>query len=109
MPKISAGSIDLNYETFGQGDPLLLIMGFGLPGVAWAPTLPFMAGFNCVYFHNRGAGNSDKPHGPHTIPPLAGDACNLLRPLGSAKAAASGASLAGMMPHKRARRPPHNA
>jgi pimeloyl-ACP methyl ester carboxylesterase len=97
MPKIKAGSIDLNYETFGQGDPLLLIMGFGLPGAAWAPTLPFMAGFNCVYFDNRGTGNSDKPDGPYTIHAMAEDASNLLRALGIEKAGVYGVSMGGMI------------
>jgi len=34
MPRIAAGDIQINYESYGQGEPLLLIMGFGLPGIA---------------------------------------------------------------------------
>src|SRR5260370_37701804 len=77
MAKIKAGSIDLNYEPFGQGEPLLLIMGFGLPGAAWAPSLPFMAGLNRVLLYKAGAGKPPKPHRPDTIPPQAGEARNL--------------------------------
>ncbi len=45
MPKIQAGSINLNYDTFGAGEPLLLIMGFGMPGIAWLPSLLDAPGF----------------------------------------------------------------
>jgi hypothetical protein len=32
MPKIQTASIKIGYETCGDGEPLLLIMGLGLPG-----------------------------------------------------------------------------
>jgi len=32
MPLIKAANINLNYDTFGDGEPLLLIMGFGNVG-----------------------------------------------------------------------------
>jgi 3-oxoadipate enol-lactonase len=97
MPRIQAGSLQLNYETFGQGDPLLLIMGFGMPGAAWAPMLPFLAGFKCIYFDNRGTGTSDKPDGPYTIPQMADDAANLLAALDIPKAKVYGISMGGMI------------
>ena len=78
MPKIKAGNINLNYDTFGDGEPLLLIMGFGMPGIAWLPSLPIFAGFKCIYFDNRGTGLSDKPDGVYTIEQMADDASNLL-------------------------------
>ncbi|MGH7934698.1 MAG: alpha/beta fold hydrolase [Candidatus Binataceae bacterium] len=97
MPKIKAGKIDINYDTFGQGEPLLLIMGFGMPGAAWAPVLPFLAGFKCIYFDNRGTGNTDKPEGPYTIPDMAEDASNLLTALGLESAKVYGISMGGMI------------
>jgi pimeloyl-ACP methyl ester carboxylesterase len=97
MPRIQAGSIQLNYETFGQGDPLLLIMGFGMPGAAWAPMLPFLGGFKCIYFDNRGTGTSDKPEGPYTVPQMADDAANLLTALDIPKAKIYGISMGGMI------------
>jgi 3-oxoadipate enol-lactonase len=97
MPRIQAGPIQINYETFGLGEPLLLIMGFGMPGVAWAPMLPFLAGFKCIYFDNRGTGTSDKPDGPYTIPQMADDASNLLTALGIPKSRVYGISMGGMI------------
>jgi 3-oxoadipate enol-lactonase len=72
MPKINAGSINLNYDTFGDGEPLLLIMGFGMPGIAWLPSLPMLPGFKCIYFDNRGTGLSDKPEGTYTVEQMGG-------------------------------------
>src|SRR5215471_16293619 len=98
MPRIKAGNINLNYETFGEGDPLLLIMGFGMPGAAWVPNLPFLAGFKCIYFDNRGTGLSDRPDAPtYTVPDMADDASNLLKALDIPKAKVFGVSMGGMI------------
>ena len=106
MPRIGAGKIQINYEIYGQGEPLLLIMGFGLPGMAWLPALPFLAGFRCIYFDNRGTGNSDKPAGPYTIVEMADDASNLLVALGISKARVYGISMGGMIAQELALRHP---
>jgi pimeloyl-ACP methyl ester carboxylesterase len=97
MPRVQAGTVHINYETFGQGDPLLLIMGFGMPGAAWAPTLPFLGGFKSIYFDNRGTGYSDKPEGPYTVPDMAEDASSLLKALGIARTKVYGVSMGGMI------------
>ena len=97
MPIIKAGKINLSYETYGDGEPLLLIMGFGMPGAAWLPSLPFFEGFKSIYFDNRGTGLSDKPEGPYTVEDMAEDASNLLRALGIARAKVFGVSMGGMI------------
>ncbi len=97
MPKIKAGNINLNYDTFGDGEPLLLIMGFGMPGIAWLPSLPMLAGFKCIYFDNRGTGMSDKPEGVYTIEQMADDASNLLSSLNIRSAKVFGVSMGGMI------------
>ena len=97
MPQIKAGSINLNYDTFGDGEPLLLIMGFGMPGMAWLPILPLLSGFKCIYFDNRGTGLSDKPDGVYTVELMADDASNLLNALNIPKAKVFGVSMGGMI------------
>jgi 3-oxoadipate enol-lactonase len=97
MPQIKAGNLNLNYDIFGEGEPLLLIMGFGMPGAGWLPSLPFFTGFKCIYFDNRGTGLSDKPDGIYTIESMADDASNLLQTLGIAKAKVFGVSMGGMI------------
>ncbi|HUO04092.1 MAG TPA: alpha/beta hydrolase [Candidatus Binataceae bacterium] len=98
MPKVKAGKININYEKQGKGEPLLLIMGFGAPGAAWIPWLPFLsAKYECIYFDNRGTGHSDKPDMHYTVPDMAEDASGLLRALGIPKAKVFGVSMGGMI------------
>jgi len=97
MPLVKAGNINLNYDTYGDGEPLLLIMGFGMSGAGWIPSLPFFNGFKSIYFDNRGTGLSDKPDGIYTVEGMADDASNLLRALGIAKAKVFGVSMGGMI------------
>jgi pimeloyl-ACP methyl ester carboxylesterase len=97
MPLIKAGNINLNYDTYGEGEPLLLIMGFGMSGGGWIPSLPFFSGFKCIYFDNRGTGLSDKPEAIYTVEAMADDASNLLQALGIAKAKVFGVSMGGMI------------
>jgi 3-oxoadipate enol-lactonase len=97
MPSIKAGNININYDTYGDGEPLLLIMGFGMSGAGWIPSLPFFNGFKSIYFDNRGTGLSDKPEGIYTVEAMADDASNLLRALGIPKAKVFGVSMGGMI------------
>jgi 3-oxoadipate enol-lactonase len=106
MPLISSGGVEINYEMFGQGDPLLLIMGFGMPGVAWTPMLPFFSGFQCIYFDNRGTGLSGKPDNDYTVPEMADDASNLIGALGFERVRVYGVSMGGMIAQELALRHP---
>lgn len=98
MPKVKAGSVNIHYEIAGKGEPLLLIMGFGMPGIGWLPALPFLQEFQCIYFDNRGTGDSDKPaQGPFTVQAMAEDASHLLDALGIKRAFIYGISMGGMI------------
>jgi 3-oxoadipate enol-lactonase len=97
MPQINSNGVNINYEISGQGDPLLLIMGFGMSGAAWVPMLPFLSGFQCIYFDNRGTGLSDKPEGPYTVVEMAEDASNLISALGLGRVRVYGISMGGMI------------
>ncbi|MCK6555379.1 alpha/beta hydrolase [Candidatus Binatia bacterium] len=97
MPQAKVNGITINYNEVGSGDPLLLVMGFGMPGEAWLGSLPFLGGFRAIYFDNRGTGQSDKPEGPYTIEQMADDAAGLLRHLGISRAHVYGVSMGGMI------------
>jgi 3-oxoadipate enol-lactonase len=97
MPKIKAGSININYEIVGKGEPLLLIMGFMQPGAAWLLSLPMLKRFQCIYFDNRGTGLTDKPEGIYTIEQMADDASNLLKALNLPQVKVFGVSMGGMI------------
>jgi pimeloyl-ACP methyl ester carboxylesterase len=97
MGDATINGIRIHYNEIGEGDPLLLIMGFGMPGDAWLGSLPFLQGFRAIYFDNRGTGESDKPEGPHTITQQADDAAGLLDHLGISRAHVYGVSMGGMI------------
>ena len=107
MPRIKAGALNINYETFGEGEPLLLIMGFGMPGRAWLPRLPRFTGFKVIIYDNRGTGDSDKPAQPvYTIADMADDASALLRALDIPRIKICGFSMGGMIAQELALRHP---
>src|SRR5574337_213504 len=54
MADAQIGDVRIHYTESGTGDPLLLIMGFGMPGDAWLGSLPFLQDFHAIYFDNRG-------------------------------------------------------
>jgi pimeloyl-ACP methyl ester carboxylesterase len=115
--------IELDYESFGDvGAPaILLIMGLGMPGIAWPD--PFVdglvaAGFRVIRFDNRDCGHSSKAAGerlpdlrmaiarallrrtvtaPYTLHDMAADTVGLLDALGIERAHLVGASMGGMI------------
>jgi pimeloyl-ACP methyl ester carboxylesterase len=97
MPVTTIDGVTIHYNETGEGEPLLLIMGYGMPGDAWLGSLPFLHGFRCIYYDNRGTGRSDKPAGPYTIVQMADDAAGLLDHLGIARAHVYGVSMGGMI------------
>ena len=97
MPNATVGDISIHYTEVGEGDPLLLIMGFGMPGDAWLGSLPFLQGFRAIYYDNRGTGQSAKPDGPYTVVQMAEDGAGLLRRLGIDRAHVYGVSMGGMI------------
>jgi len=66
MPKIQVGDVNLNYDTAGKGESLLLIMGLGASSAMWDPELisELARTFRVITFDNRGTGQSDKPDAP---------------------------------------------
>ena len=43
MPTVNLNDIELYYEEFGHGPPLVLIHGFSVTGKMWSNTIPFLA------------------------------------------------------------------
>ena len=90
--------ININYKVEGQGEPLVMIMGFTAPLIGWtAQTSFFKKYYRVVTFDNRGVGKSDKPQGPYSTRMMADDTVRLMDHLGIEKAHIMGASMGGMI------------
>ncbi len=98
MSKVcSANGLRINYEEYGQGEPLLLLMGLGAPGRKWAPHIAaYEKHFHVIAPDNRGAGQTDKPVAyAYTIQEMAEDMIGLMDALGIEKAHMNGISMGG--------------
>jgi 3-oxoadipate enol-lactonase len=98
MPTVKVGDINIYYESQGDGEALLLIMGYGAYSGHWAPLIPSFPGeYRVISFDNRGTGRSDKPDIPYTIKMMADDAKGLLDAIGVDSAHVFGVSMGGMI------------
>ncbi len=107
MPVLQVNGIDLYYEVHGEGDPLLLIMGYGSNSGHWFVILPRLAAhFQAIIFDNRGTGRSGKPEIPYTAEMMVGDPVGLLDALGIESVHVFGTSMGGMIAQQIALRHP---
>ena len=96
MPTAKVGDINIYYEVHGNGEPLLLINGYGQYSGHWAPVIPrFSREYRVIAFDNRGTGRSDKPKTPYTTKMMAADARGLLDAAGIDQAHIFGVSMGG--------------
>src|SRR5690606_1042836 len=100
MPSFLSDNIEIAYEVHGEGDPVLLIHGFGSSGkvnwidTGWVATLT-EAGYQAITIDNRGHGASRKLYDPqlYFARDMATDAVRLLDHLGIARAPVIGYSM----------------
>lgn len=121
MPRAAANGIELEYDQFGQGPTIVLIMGIGTQMIAWDEELCFALaarGFRVVRFDNRDIGLSTwlddlgvpnipalaaraalglPVRAPYTLSDMAKDTVGLLDHLGVDRAHVVGASMGGMI------------
>ena len=81
-----------------QGTPVVLIMGFGISGRAWAPQVEALAKHHRVLiFDNRGIGESESSKTPYGFTDLADDTVALMTAVGFDRAHVVGVSMGGMI------------
>ena len=98
MPYVDSQGVKLFWDSFGSGEPLLLIMGLGYPSDMWYRSLPELrARYRVTLFDNRGTGKSGVPPGPYPIPTMASDALAVLLAAGETTAHVFGVSMGGMI------------
>ena len=107
MPRAVVNGVSLNYDEWGAGHPLLLLMGFGDGLDAWANQIPAFAGkFRTIALDHRGTGQSEAPPGGYSILQFADDAIGLLDRLGVERAHVLGYSMGGRVGQDMAARYP---
>jgi pimeloyl-ACP methyl ester carboxylesterase len=97
MPKVKVDTINIYYEIYGTGPPLLMILGLGANITWWGKY--FIKGladhFKVVVFDNRGTGQSSDPKSQYTVRTLADDAYSLLKALNIENVFVFGHSMGG--------------
>jgi pimeloyl-ACP methyl ester carboxylesterase len=96
MIKADLGAVQLEYETHGSGEPVVLIHGSVIAD-AYTPLLaePALAGFRLIRFRRRGFGGSTHTDPPVSIRQQAEDCVALMRRLGVERAHLAGHSYGG--------------
>jgi pimeloyl-ACP methyl ester carboxylesterase len=98
MPLARLNGINISYQVEGQGEPLVMIMGFTAGRIGWMPQIRFFKKYyRLITFDNRGAGKSDKPPGSYSTNMMADDTVKLMDLLGIEKAHIMGLSMGGMI------------
>jgi pimeloyl-ACP methyl ester carboxylesterase len=99
MPFTTPRPVRLSFDHAGSGGtPVLLVMGFGMPGRAWMSQVPALSAHHRVaWFDNRGVGESEAPRGLYTMQAVAGDALAVLDHLEWDHAHVVGVSMGGMI------------
>ncbi len=98
MPLAKLNGININYQVEGQGEPLVMIMGFTAGRIGLMSQIRFFRKYyRVITFDNRGVGKSDKPPGPYSTRMMADDTVKLMDLLGIEKAHILGISMGGMI------------
>jgi 3-oxoadipate enol-lactonase len=94
MPVVQANGIDVNYETQGEGEPIVLIPYLAIDQACYAfQVAEYAKHFTCVTVDLRGAGLSGKPEGAYTTELLADDVVAFMQVAGLGRAHVAGLSL----------------
>ena len=100
--------VRIAYDRRGEGPPVALVGGLGMPGKLWIglPGALARRGLTVVTIDNRGTGDSDAPLPPYRMRDLADDLAGVLAEVGGGPAIVVGISLGGMIAqHLALRRP----
>ncbi len=96
MPKTWINGIDLYYNIYGSGAPVILVHGLGWDQHTWDPQIPALSkDYQVIVYDVRGHGQSGAPDQAYSIELFADDLHHLLRFLGLPSAILVGLSLGG--------------
>ena len=105
---VPVGDINISYRIMGQGEPIVLIMGYGSTMDMWDPIFldNLSTKYRVIIFDNRGMGNTTAPPGNFSIAQFANDTAGLMTTLGIKKAHILGWSMGSFMAQELAIRHP---
>ncbi len=86
------GCVRVHYEDVGEGEPVVLIGGFGTSARFWSKAAASLSGFRVIAPDNRGVGETEY-RGGFTVDDMADDVAALLDRLGICRAHVLGWSL----------------
>jgi len=97
MPFEKINGVSIHYDTFGSGQSLILIPGWGGSGESWRPEMIKLLAERCtvITYDPRGTGQSEKPDTPYTMKMFAEDAAGLIKALKLAPTNVMGFSMGG--------------
>ena len=102
MPKVQVGTendnpIELHYEDYGAGKPVVLIHGWPLSGRSWESQVPALvdAGYRVIAYDRRGFGDSSQPWDGYEYDTLTADLDALLQHLDLREVTLVGFSMGG--------------
>jgi pimeloyl-ACP methyl ester carboxylesterase len=98
MPVCKFGSLNINYEIFGEGFPLVLSHGYTANLQIWAPQIEALSDkYQLIVYDARGHGLSSAPVGAeqYTLDIMVEDLHHLINHLGLKKAYIGGLSMGG--------------
>ncbi|MBI4858403.1 MAG: alpha/beta hydrolase [Acetobacterium woodii] len=107
---VKVEDIKMSYRIYGDGYPLLLIMGYGGTMNLWEERLlrSFSKKYKVIVFDNRGMGETSSGHKAFTIEQFADDTYELMRALNIEKAHVLGWSMGASIAQELALRHPEN-
>jgi len=93
----NSGDIELYYEDYGSGKPIILIHGYPLDRTSWEKQVPVLlnAGWRIVTYDRRGFGRSSKPATGYNYDTFANDLHKLVSQLKLEEFALVGFSMGG--------------
>jgi pimeloyl-ACP methyl ester carboxylesterase len=108
VESVQVGDISIDYRVLGQGDPIVLIMGYSSTMDMWDPLFlnNLSSKYKVIIFDNRGMGNTTAPPGNFSIAQFANDTAGLLTALGIEKAHVLGWSMGALVAQELAIRYP---
>jgi len=106
--EVKSNGQTLYWESYGEGEPFILIMGIGYDSTLWGlHQVPFFSEhFKTIVFDNRDVGRSSKATKPYSIADMADDLAGLMIGLDIERTHLLGLSMGGMIAQEFALRYP---